>query len=207
MEEYLYITSMVMTPGREPNAGGSRAGAPQARAEAADARRLVDGIQWLVRRFALSERADIACCGVTVAQAATLGALRTEGSLRQTELGRRLGITASTLTRNLDRLVEGGLVERRADPGDGRAARVVLTRAGAAAAREVERQEAAFARSILQRLPEERRGDVLASVALLIDAVREATGRCCPGAFDHLMGEWPRATARRGDDDDAACCK
>jgi len=171
-----------------------------------DARRLVDAIQWLARRFALSERADVACCGLTVAQAATLSALRAEGPLRQRELGRRLGITASTLTRNLDRLVEGGLVERRADAEDARAARVVLTPAGDAAAEEVERQEDAFAQDILERLPEGRRAEVQASVALLIGAVREATERCCPGAFDHLMGEWQRASAREGDVDGEPCC-
>ena len=32
-------------------------------------------IATLVRRFSLSERADVSCCGVTVAQAATLEAL------------------------------------------------------------------------------------------------------------------------------------
>ena len=52
--------------------------------------RLTDAIRALVRRFSLAERADIACCGMTVAQAATLEALA-GGGLRLGELGRRLG--------------------------------------------------------------------------------------------------------------------
>jgi DNA-binding MarR family transcriptional regulator len=66
-----------------------------------DAARLRTGIRALVRRFGISERADVACCGMTVAQAATLDTLRSEGAMRLGALGRRLGVTASTLTRYL----------------------------------------------------------------------------------------------------------
>jgi DNA-binding MarR family transcriptional regulator len=171
-----------------------------------DPRRLIDGIQLLVRRFSISERADVSCCGLTVAQAATLDALRAGGPLRQGALGRRLGVTASTLTRNLDRLEESGLVEREPDPEDSRAARVGLTRAGHAAAAQVERQEEAFARSILDRLPAGRREEVLASLEHLLVAVRQATEHCCPGAYDHLSCAIPRAEARKGGRDGESCC-
>jgi len=40
------------------------------------ARRLLENIRALVRRFSLAERADMSCCGMTVAQAATLEAQR-----------------------------------------------------------------------------------------------------------------------------------
>ena len=40
-------------------------------ATASDARRLRDAIRALVRRFAISERADVACCGMTVAALVT----------------------------------------------------------------------------------------------------------------------------------------
>jgi len=171
------------------------------------AQRLLGAVQLLVRRFSLSERADVACCGLTVAQAATLGALRSDGALRQRELGRRLGITASTLTRNLDRLVESGLVERRADPEDARAARVALTATGIRAAERVERQEVAFAGTVLERLPTERRETVVADLELLLAAVRDATESCCPGAYEHLMGGFPQAEAcATGEDEDGNTC-
>jgi len=85
-----------------------------------EAARLRAAIRALVRRFAVSERADVACCGVTVAQAAALEALGAEGPTRLRDLGRRLGIAPSTLTRNLARLEASGLVERAADPEDAR---------------------------------------------------------------------------------------
>ena len=102
-----------------------------------DARRFRASIRALVRRFSISERADVSCCGMTVAQAATLEALRVEGPMRAGDMGRRLGVSPSTLTRNLARLEERGWVRREADPADGRAQRVVLTREGRRAARWV----------------------------------------------------------------------
>ena len=152
-----------------------------------DPARLRAAIRALVRRFAVSERADIACCGVTVAQAAALEALGTEGPMRLGDLGRRLGIAPSTLTRNLDRLEASGLVAREADPADARSARVTLTVEGRRASRAVAAQEEGFARQVLERIPAARRTRVVESLGDLLAAVRAATEECCPGAFDHLM--------------------
>lgn len=150
------------------------------------AQRLREAIRVLVRRFALAERADIGCCGMTVAQAATLEAL-SHGSLRLSDLGKRLGIAPSTLTRNLARLEERGLIQKQPDPTDGRAQRVALTQVGHDAALGVNRHEEAFARSVLDRLPRGSADATLATLENLLGAVRSATESCCPGAYDHLM--------------------
>jgi DNA-binding MarR family transcriptional regulator len=154
---------------------------------APDADRLRAAIRALVRRFAVSERADVACCGVTVAQAAALEALGAGGPMRLGDLGRSLGIAPSTLSRNLARLEASGLVGREVDPEDGRSFRVTLTGPGRRAARGVAAQEEAFARQVLERIPPARRAVVVESLGDLLAAVRAATEECCPGAFDHLM--------------------
>lgn len=141
----------------------------------------------LVRRFSVSERADVSCCGVTVAQAAAVETLKVEGPMRMGALCRRLGITPSTLTRNLRRLESAGLVSRVRDAADARANRVGLTAQGRKAAERLEQQEEAFAADILSRLPLERRRRALEGLSDLLGALREATEACCPGAFDHLM--------------------
>lgn len=167
-----------------------------------EAGRLRSAIRALVRRFSVSERADVDCCGLTVAQAATLEALQAAPGMRLSDLGRRLGITPSTLTRNLARLEAEGLVGRLPDPGDGRATHVTLTATGQNAAERVEKQGVDFAAEVLARLPE---GDRLAAVAALerlLEAVREATEDCCPGAFVHLMKDFARDKACAGRDDD-----
>lgn len=128
---------------------------------------------------------------MTVAQAATIEALAATGPQRLGDLGRRMGITPSTLTRNLARLLESGLVERKTDSEDARASRVALTDAGRGAAVQLAEQEADFGREILERLPPDRRQAVVLALQDLLIAVREATERCCPGAFDHLMTDYP----------------
>jgi DNA-binding MarR family transcriptional regulator len=158
-----------------------------------DAGRLRAAVAALVRRFAVSERADVSCCGVTVAQAAALEALA-EGPLRLSDLGRRLGIAPSTLTRNLSRLESSGLVARASDPNDARSARVGLTPSGRRAARGVVAREEEFARDVLDRLPPGFGRPVVAAVETLVAAVRAATEDCCPGAFDHLMAPAAEAT-------------
>ncbi len=161
------------------------------------AARLLAAVRALVRRFSVAERADVSCCGLTVAQAAALGALA-EGPTRLSDLGRRLGIAPSTLTRNLARLEASGLVEREGDAGDGRSFRVRLSRAGRRAASAVEAQEEAFARQVLEWIPLGRRPAVVESLTELLAAVRAATERCCPGAFDHLMEGVAEAGASAG---------
>jgi DNA-binding MarR family transcriptional regulator len=155
------------------------------------ARDLLQGVRGLVRRFSVAERADVACCGVTVAQAATLETLLSEGPLRLGSLGRRLGVTPSTLSRNVERLEGEGLVRRQPDPEDARSSRVWLTAKGRTAARQLERQGVAFARQILERVPPERRQAVSSAFRELLVAVREATEACCPGAYEHLMNGLP----------------
>lgn len=169
---------------------------------ATELRALVSAI---VRRFSLAERADVDCCGLTVAQAATLEALRPR-PMRLGALAQCLGITPSTLTRNLARLESERLVVREADPADARAARVKLTGGGERAAARVQEQELEFAQSILDRLGPERSHEVLDALSQLLAAVREATEECCPGAFEFLMeglpakGDGPRRSR------DGECC-
>ena len=163
----------------------------------ADSRRLLQHVRALVRRFAVSERADVFCCGMTIAQAATLETLRMEGPLRMGELGRRLGITPSTLTRNLQRLLETGYVKRQVDGSDGRAAVVALTASGRRQADKLESQEEWFAGEILDRIDPKHRAAVVERLADLLVAVRAATTSCCPeGAFDHLMTGFPPGDPR-----------
>jgi DNA-binding MarR family transcriptional regulator len=141
--------------------------------------RLTAAIAALVRRFSIAERAEIACCGTTVAQAATLTALA-NGPLRLGELGRRLGIAPSTLSRNLDRLEERGLVERGPDPGDRRALRAELTDAGRQTSISVREQEIEFARSVLGRLPASDAPTAVEALEKLFVAIRSASDSCCP---------------------------
>jgi DNA-binding MarR family transcriptional regulator len=60
------------------------------------------------------------------------------------ELAARCGLDASTISRAVATLVARGLVERSADPADGRACILTLTEAGRAALDHLERRQAEF---------------------------------------------------------------
>ncbi len=64
------------------------------------------------------------------------------GPQRMSELGRHVLLSQPALSRLVDRLAERGLVERRADPADGRGVRLSLTGAGLALQRKVGRRHA-----------------------------------------------------------------
>ena len=65
--------------------------------------------------------------GVTRAQWKVLFRLERQPGLRQIELADMMDIEPITLSRIIDRLEEGGLVERAADPADRRAWRLHVT--------------------------------------------------------------------------------
>jgi len=69
--------------------------------------------------------------GVTRSQWWVLAFLSRRDGMTQTALAADLDLTKVAIGGLLDRMEVGGFVERRADPSDGRARRVFLTRAGA----------------------------------------------------------------------------
>jgi len=59
-----------------------------------------------------------------------LGLLNDEGPMRNGALAARLHLDASTVSRHVAAMQQGGLIKREADPEDGRACRLRLTSAG-----------------------------------------------------------------------------
>lgn len=75
--------------------------------------------------------------GLTPLQGQVLAMLMGErGGVRPSVLAARLGVTAPTISESVAALTGKGLVERRADPGDGRSSLVALTSKGRAEARQ-----------------------------------------------------------------------
>lgn len=84
--------------------------------------------------------------GLDGAAVALLMQLVTYGPRRQGELAEVAVLDASTVSRYVGQLVRAGLVERRPDPGDGRAVQLVATPAGRRSAdRMIARRDRMFA--------------------------------------------------------------
>lgn len=95
--------------------------------------------------------------GVPWSTYALLFPLVTDGPCRARALAETAHVDASTVSRQVDQLVRMGLVERRADPDDGRATQLVATQAG----RELHaRVRAARERMIQDLLADWDAGDV-----------------------------------------------
>lgn len=150
---------------------------------AEQARFLLDGLRALVRTQQISERANVSCCGLTVAQAATLQVLHLEGPMRLGDLSRRLGIAPSTLTRNIERIEESAWVERVPDPGDGRAFVMRLTDEGRNHAEQIEARNELFARSLLAELPADRRQRMIGGLLDLLETIDRLAGDTAADQF------------------------
>ncbi|MDO0934446.1 MarR family transcriptional regulator [Streptomyces sp. DG2A-72] len=101
----------------------------------ADPALLQDVLRGFVRAFGLHQPERTPCGqAIPVSEAHALGELAQEGELRQVELGRRLRLEKSTVSRLVGQLAARGWVERAAAPGDGRGVVLRLTPSGQKAA-------------------------------------------------------------------------
>ena len=95
--------------------------------------------------------------GVSLTAGSTLGLLLRSGALRLTALAEREAVSQPAMTGLVSRLQASGLVERHADPSDGRAVLVELTAAGRALIEDRRARRATAMEGLLELLdPGER---------------------------------------------------
>ena len=137
-----------------------------------DTAALQDRMVGFIRAFGLHQPESTPCGEpVPVSEAHALGELARDAPLGQLELGRRLGLNKSTVSRLVGQLVDRGWVERGTDPADRRVTVLALTPDGAdAAASLAERRRHKFER-LLTAIPESRRLEVLRALDVLTEAL------------------------------------
>lgn len=136
------------------------------------AARLRLAISRLARRLRAS---DVG--GLTPSQLSTLATVERFGPLRIGDLAAREAVSAPTMTRLLACVEEQGLVERRADPSDGRSSQVGLSAAGEAALGVIRRERTAYLAQRLDRLPAASRRTLAAALPILESLVDDEGGR------------------------------
>jgi DNA-binding MarR family transcriptional regulator len=105
---------------------------------------------------------------LSLTAASTLAALERSGPQRITALAEAQGITQPSMTSLVTRLEETGMVQRQADPLDGRVVLVGLAPGGAAYVADRRRQGRDFVLELLGQLPE----DELAALVAALPAIR-----------------------------------
>jgi DNA-binding MarR family transcriptional regulator len=146
-----------------------------------DRARLVDeviaGYESLMQRLADSHTPEFLEIDVTMPQAKLLYLLGAAGELHMSDLVQRLGVSLSTISGLVDRVVDHGLATRREDPADRRQVVVALTPAGSAFIDRFRELNARQMRDLLNALDDDELGQLRAALA----ALGRAAARRSPG--------------------------
>jgi DNA-binding MarR family transcriptional regulator len=122
-------------------------------------------------------RQDVAFCeGVTFHQFMILDAVAKEGELNMADLHKILAVEKSTTTRLVNPMIQKGLVRREKARHDSRAATLVLTDEGKKIHKQVWLCLRDFFRKVTTNIPENKRENVLESIMLFINAIKNSAG-------------------------------
>jgi DNA-binding MarR family transcriptional regulator len=137
-------------------------------------------LQSLVRRFGFLQKDGAQCCGVSVVQCHIISELYKRPNISLNELSDFLSIDTSTLSRQVQQLVENGIIERLPDPLDRRYVLLSLTDQGQEQYKIIACTMGDYIEDVLQRVPIEKREQVLESLQLLSEAMSQSPHCCKP---------------------------
>lgn len=120
--------------------------------------------------MAVSVRAADELGDVSTVQLRALTVLRENPRANLLQLAQAMGVTVSTSSRLVDRLVAAGFVDRRPSTQTRREISLVLTRTGAARLRRYDDLRLAGMRPCLERLTDEQRAAAVEALRTLLDA-------------------------------------
>jgi DNA-binding MarR family transcriptional regulator len=133
---------------------------------------IVAAYETLMHRVASAHAPEFLAVVVTMSQAKLLYLVQAEPGLRMSELSARLGVSLSTVSGVVDRLVDQSFLDRHDDPADRRQVVLRITDAGASQLELFRELNAGQVRDLLARIDEAdlavvaRALDILAAAAL-----------------------------------------
>lgn len=134
-------------------------------------------IRVLVRNLGILEKNDASCCSVTVGQCHAIVEIGRVGSISLTDLSDLVGVDKSTMSRTINNLVEDSLVIRDIDEDNRRYVNIQLTDSGRMIYNNIENTMNTYYQGIFDAIPEDKRNQVLESLQILKDAVKNH--QCC----------------------------
>lgn len=134
----------------------------------------------VARLYTRAQRVVADCCGTTATQCHILTELGRSGPQPMSELGQRLLLEKSWVSRAVDGLASLDLVEKSVNPGDARSWIVSLTAAGRRRVRELNATLDDHAQQLLEGLTDRERESVNRSLLLLLKVLRtDKSATCC----------------------------
>lgn len=151
----------------------------------------------VARLYTRAQRVVADCCRTSTTQCHLLVELGRSGPVPLNELGARLSLEKSWVSRAVDGLVERGWATKEPNPLDARSWLVTLTADGDDRVRELNATLDNHAARVLEHLSERDRASVEKSLPILLKALREDIDitSCCPA---------PQASAQTKDR--KSCC-
>ena len=125
----------------------------------------------VARLYTRAQRAVADSCQSTNSQCHLLTELSRGGPFTQSELGARLGLEKSWVSRAVDAMVDADLITKQVNPNDGRSWRLALTAKGRRRSTELNRSLDAHAEYVLQAISKRDRNTLEAILPALIGAL------------------------------------
>ena len=144
---------------------------------------MIAGYETLMQRLADSHAPEFLEIAITMPQAKLLYLLGAAGELHMSDLVHRLGVSLSTISGLVDKVVDQGLASRREDPADRRQVVVALTPAGREFIDRFRELNARQMRELLELLGDQdlaRVRDALAALATAAARIANAEGPASP---------------------------
>jgi DNA-binding MarR family transcriptional regulator len=134
----------------------------------------------VARLYSRAQRVVADCCRTTSTQCHLLTELDRSGPVPLSELGARLCLEKSWISRAIDALTERGLVTKEANPDDARSWLVTLTSEGKRTVKALNRTLDSHTDELLSGLNARERATVTASLEVLLKALRvDPAATCC----------------------------
>lgn len=136
-------------------------------------RQFRDLIRRLQRSIGWQAKSDADCCGITIAQCHALLEIGNKQELSLTDLAEVLGLDPSTLSRTIETMVAGGLVNRNVNPDDRRYVALSLSAKGRATFDRINQTYDHYYQTVFARIPADKHDQLMESFNLLTQAVVE----------------------------------
>lgn len=129
----------------------------------------------VVQEFGLLAN-DKTPCGeeLSLSEAHALSLLQREQPMTQQELGQRLHLEKSTVSRLVATLEEQHWIERRTSEDDRRQKKIHLTESGTDRAKKIDRARQSRFETIIKQIPANKRNDVQESLSVFLEALHGA---------------------------------
>jgi DNA-binding MarR family transcriptional regulator len=150
------------------------------------------------QRLMALHAAEFTTLDITMAQAKLLYVVATAGELSMSEIAQRLGVTVSTSSGAVDRLVELGLLARSDDPANRRQVRVSVTPSGSTTLGQLRELSNRQLRTLFDLVGDEDLDLVERALRILADASSTAASSTTDRRTDSVGSPSPSLVETRG---------